>query len=242
MNRTQSATSLVKAPSTAAQPIYVVRRAAAPRASATPWNDPCWEQTDSLHVRHFHRKSGDHRPDVRVRVIYDETAIYARFHVKDQYVKCVHDKPQSIVSRDSCVECFLQPAVGKGYFNFEMNCGGTLLLYYIEDATRLRPAVFEKFTILPDEALRKIRIEHSLPTLVEQEIEEPIEWWLVLTVPLSLLEQFAGRIGNPAKQIWRGNFFKCGDGTSHPHWASWAPIGEKCIFHQPDRFGWLHFA
>ncbi|MCD6337129.1 MAG: hypothetical protein J7M01_02720, partial [Candidatus Marinimicrobia bacterium] len=33
-----------------------------------------------------------------------------------------------------------------------------------------------------------------------------------------------------------GNLYKCGDKTSHPHWASWSPI-DKLNFHQPKHFG-----
>ena len=40
---------------------------------------------------------------------------------------------------------------------------------------------------------------------------------------------------------WRGNAFKCADETSHPHWASWAPIGEALNFHAPGWFGDLDF-
>jgi hypothetical protein len=42
-------------------------------------------------------------------------------------------------------------------------------------------------------------------------------------------------------QAWRGNFYKCGDETSHPHWGMWAPIREGFTFHQPRFFGTLHF-
>ena len=38
------------------------------------------------------------------------------------------------------------------------------------------------------------------------------------------------------------NFFKCADDSSHPHWASWAPIGEALNFHQPQYFAPLRFA
>jgi hypothetical protein len=224
------------------QPVYVVRRTADAPVGTEPWKHPCWKSADLVQVRDFHPTSSDHRPVARVRMLYDNNAIYVRFHVNDRYVRCAHTKHQSVVSRDTCVECFLEPAVGKGYFNFEMNCGGTMLLYYIEDATRLGPGVFAKFTVLPDEDLRKITLDHSLPSLIEQEIEHPVEWWLMLTVPLSVLERYAGKIADPSRQIWRGNFFKCADQTSHPHWASWTPLGENLRFHQPDKFGWLHFA
>ncbi|MCH8859253.1 MAG: hypothetical protein IID54_06710 [Proteobacteria bacterium] len=41
---------------------------------------------------------------------------------------------------------------------------------------------------------------------------------------------------------WRGNFYKCGDKTSHPHWGMWSPITNRLSFHQPALFGDLVFA
>ena len=46
-----------------------------------------------------------------------------------------------------------------------------------------------------------------------------------------------GPLEPPAQRRWRGNFYKCADESSHPHWASWRPIGEKLDFHTPEFFG-----
>jgi len=59
---------------------------------------------------------------------------------------------------------------------------------------------------------------------------------------LALVEEFAGPLADPAGQTWRGNFYKCAEDNSHPHWASWAPIGERLNFHVPEHFAPLHFA
>jgi hypothetical protein len=56
------------------------------------------------------------------------------------------------------------------------------------------------------------------------------------------MEPYCGPLRPVRGQRWRANAFKCGDQTSHPHWASWAPIGEALNFHQPGRFGWLELA
>ncbi|MFY9152364.1 MAG: carbohydrate-binding family 9-like protein, partial [Prolixibacteraceae bacterium] len=40
----------------------------------------------------------------------------------------------------------------------------------------------------------------------------------------------------------RGNFYKCGDGLSVPHFVSWTKIKtEKPSFHEPAFFGGLEF-
>ena len=40
----------------------------------------------------------------------------------------------------------------------------------------------------------------------------------------------------------RGNIYKCGDRTAHPHYLSWAPIGTPSPdFHRPEYFGEVLF-
>jgi len=58
---------------------------------------------------------------------------------------------------------------------------------------------------------------------------------------LALFETFVGPLGAPSGQIWRANFYKCADESSHPHWGSWADIGERLDFHQPECFGEIIF-
>ena len=40
-------------------------------------------------------------------------------------------------------------------------------------------------------------------------------------------DQYFGDIQPTLSRGWRGNFYKCADESSHPHWASWAPIGPE---------------
>jgi hypothetical protein len=51
-----------------------------------------------------------------------------------------------------------------------------------------------------------------------------------------VLEKYAGKLGKIAGQTWRGNFYKCGNETSHPHWGAWSPVTEL-NFHLPASFG-----
>ena len=77
--------------------------------------------------------------------------------------------------------------------------------------------------------------------MVEPEIQEDTDWPLEFFIPFSLLAKYAGPLGEIAGQEWRANFYKCGDRTSHPHWARWAPINGQLNFHQPQFFGQLLF-
>ncbi|MBI5094406.1 MAG: diguanylate cyclase, partial [Candidatus Hydrogenedentes bacterium] len=67
------------------------------------------------------------------------------------------------------------------------------------------------------------------------------EWADEYPIPRALFETYVGPLGRIDGQTWRANFYKCGDETSHPHWASWAPIGEELNFHQPQYFAPIHF-
>ena len=220
---------------------YFVKRARITPGPDDHWDGDCWSAADTLDVNHFHPRSSEHRPLTRAKVLHDEDHLYVLFDVLDRYVRCVHTDFQSMVSRDSCVEFFLQPREQPGYFNFEINCGGTMLLYYIKDSTRAPDAPFREFTKVPEAPARQVRIWPSLPRRVDPEIDRPVHWSLGCAVPLGLFEAFTGDLRPLRGRDWRGNFFKCGDETSHPHWASWVPIGEVLSFHQPDRFGTIRF-
>jgi len=184
-------------------------------------------------------ESSSHHPPTRFALLHDTHTLYLRFDVDDQYVKAVHSGFHAPVYKDSCVEFFVRPRNDRGYFNFEINAGGSLLLSYIENWTRTSEG-FEKFRMVPKELCCKIEIFSSLPHSIEPEITTPLHWNISLKIPLSILEAHTGRISCDPGSVWRGNFYKCADETSHPHWLSWSPVKEL-NFHDPECFGELRF-
>jgi hypothetical protein len=220
---------------------YTVQPAAVPAPLGLPWGSPLWNRADEARVDHFHAASSLHRPITRARVLYDDENLYLRFHVEDLYVVAKHTQFQDPVYRDSCVEWFVQPLPSSGYFNFEINCGGALLCYYITDPART-PDGFAGFARLALEHAKCLRITHSMPSVVWPERVGAAVWQVGCQIPLVVLEAYTGPLRPLAGQVWRTNFFKCADDSSHPHWASWAPIGEALNFHQPEFFAPLDFA
>lgn len=221
-------------------PTYAVKRAAKRPELNGMWNGPVWGAAETLAVASFRPESSDHRPMVQARLLYDAEGLYGIFRVQDKYVRCVQTEYQSYVSKDSCVEFFVQPKPGRGYLNFEMNCGGTLLLYHITDHERTATG-FKEYRPLPWDDGRTITIYHSLPRLVEPEIMVDTEWVLEFAIPFALLAKHIGDLGKIPGATWRANLFKCGDDTSHPHWASWSPVDEL-NFHLPRCFAPITFA
>lgn len=221
-------------------PSYRVRRASAQSALTGQWDSLPWSASEPLEIAHFHPRSSEHRPRARARLLFDPDALHVLFRVEDRYVRAVSTRFQGPVWEDSCVELFLRPREGAGYFNFEMNCIGTLLLYYIEDPTRT-PDGFAKYRPVEERHTRDLRVYHSLQGPIDPELPGPLEWVVQYRLPFALFTPYVGAPVQPAGQRWRANLFKCADGCSHPHWASWAPIGEELNFHQPERFGELRF-
>jgi len=203
--------------------------------------NPALRQIDSIEINDFHPASSSHRPRACAKMSYDERNLFVWFHIEDRYVLSTRMNYQDPVYRDSCVEFFIQPRAGSGYFNFEINCGGTLSVAYIEDPTR-DGNVFAKSTPVAAELGRRVRIRHSAPAIVHPEISEPFDWQIDCRVPLSVLEAYVGPLGPLEGQTWHANFFKCAEDNSHPHWASWSPIGDALNFHQPQCFAPLRFA
>ncbi len=222
-------------------PAYDVLEARVPPELACLWDGPSWRSVPDLAVARFHPKGSDHRPVTRAKLQHDLDRLYALWQVQDRFVRSVHTAYDSDTYKDSCVELFLRPGETGGYFALEVNCGGAYSLRYIEDWTRTANR-FARWSPVPAGLAAAIRVAHSLPTVTDPEMTGPLTWLVELAIPFDLLESFAGPLRPLPGCTWGANVFKCGDETSHPHWGSWAPIGEALNFHQPQYFGTLRFA
>ena len=203
------------------------------------WDGVFWRQAQTQSLDCYRPEGSDHHPRTFCRLLYNEEAISGIFRVEDQYVRSVHTCFQGAVWKDSCVEFFVQPKIGCGYFNFEFNCGGALLASYVTNPTRI-DGHLQGYTPLTKEDDQKIQRFASLSSPVEPEITTPLVWFLEFTIPWGVLGKFVGPIDALKGQTWRANFYKCGNETSHPHWVSWTPLS-ACNFHEPANFGRIVF-
>ncbi len=218
---------------------YLIRNTRAAAFLDLNWQNPAWLAAETLEVSHFRPESSAHRPETSLRLLHDRLGIHGLFHVRDRYVRCVRTTYGGEVWKDSCVEFFIEPRPGRGYFNFEFNCGGTFLCNHIVDPVRT-PDGFKQATRLPETVAQPVRVAASLPRLVDPELTEPVDWALQFHIPFPVLENYLGALGEVSGQTWRGNCFKCAEDISHPHWASWSPVDEF-NFHLPRCFGEIRF-
>jgi len=198
-----------------------------------------WAGAETITINHFRPEGSDHRPRTTLRLLHSGRTIHGLFEVEDCYVRSRYLNYGDPVYRDSCVEIFLQPKGAGGYFNFEFNAGGVFLCFFITDPARVAGA-FKEYVRPGARDMAGVRVRGSLPRTVEPEAASPMTWWLAFAIPVPALEKFAGPLGDLSGQTWRGNAYKCGNETSHPHWGAWAPV-DALNFHLPHCFGELAF-
>ena len=223
---------------------YIVRHATGPVAlDGDFYTDPQWEKANLMHLDHCYRssKKNENAPkeeftsDVNLKLLYDEQYIYGLFLVNDRYVKAVSTGYPQQVCTDSCVEIFIRPMNNLRYYNFEFSANGNMLLYNI---TELRSG---KYTPVDPSEYVQIKRFHSLPSVVDPEITEPVTWRLGFAIPIDFFVRYGDQVhADLSGQVWTANVTKCADKTSNPHWLSWQdlPIVD---FHLPENFGQLVF-
>lgn len=201
------------------------------------WEKFPWGDVPANLLHNYMGTKPAHFPRAEVKIIYDNMAVCVMFRIEDRYVRATATAHQDNVFKDSCVEFFFTPGpdLSKGYFNLEMNCGGTMLFHF-----QMQPR--EDRIVIPVSECQKIKRMHSLPRLVDPEIEVPVVWSVAYRIPIALLRRYC-RVITPAPQaLWRVNFYKCADDTSHPHWLTWTPVAlPGPNFHHPQSFGFLNF-
>jgi len=217
--------------------VYHVTKLTQPVEIDSNWKKSAWNEIPALHLNNHMGDEPEFRPDVKARVAYDEDAIYVIFHVDDKFVRCVVDEYQGPVYTDSCVEFFFVPGndISKGYFNLEVNCGGTALFAFQKERG------VERVNI-PESVFEKITLAHSMPHIVEPEITEPVTWTIEYRIPFEILNEFTD-VTRPAPGVeWKANFYKIADETSNPHWLTWSFVNHpEPDFHRPEYFGSLFF-
>lgn len=174
-----------------------------------------------------------YKPDVRFAAAHTSDAVLLHFKVREQAVLARCSSDRESIWQDSCVEFFLSPEPGDGlYYNFEFNCIGRMYACVGPDRNSRQ--------FLPESAYAAIKRASSLGETAFEERLGECEWDLSAIVPVSCLVRHD--IASLDGLQMSGNFYKCGDHLSVPHFVSYAPINvPKPDFHRPDCFCKLVF-
>ncbi len=225
---------------------YTIHRAEEPLDTPTAeWDANRWRAADTLDLAVWRWPDSGHHPRTQARVLWDDHGVAAIFRVQDRWVRALARNFGDPVSQDSCVEFFLSPysmIATDAFFNFELSCNGTLLLRRCSSTTERGWG--RRNPLLAETDARLVRIASTLSGVVDPEIDQPVTWCVEFYAPYELFGRYFVDLPPPAAGTeWKGNLYKCGGATSHPHWGTWAPIElDKPAFHSPTFFQPLRFA
>jgi len=170
-------------------------------------------------------------PDSLFYLARSNDSLFIKFIITEKHIKAVYEKDQEPVYEDSCVEFFCKKYYSDTYMNFEFNCIGTCI-------ATTRKSRDKDIVLLPETQLRKIERFASLGNKAFGKKEGLFNWELTVKIPFEILNINP----NELPDILLGNFYKCADRASIPHFVSWNPISTKTPdFHSPEFFGKLSF-
>ena len=170
-------------------------------------------------------------PRATAQLVYMEgEAFILRMTCREDAPRAVCTEYNQPVYTDSCLEFFaIWDNASDRYVNMEMNARGTLLSNIGAGRHDRTPIKDICGGIFP----------------VEGQTADGT-WSVTATVSLSMLASLYGTdaatlAGKLTEDYtFRGNFYKCGDGTEIPHYGMWNPVGtENPDFHRPEFFGTL---
>ena len=172
-----------------------------------------------------------YNPKVDFKTAYSEKELWIKFRVQEKYILALETKTNGEVYKDSCVEFFIS-FDGSNYYNFEFSCIGTIHLAYGPGRENRR--------FVNPEIIKQIEVKSSLGNKPFAEKTGNFNWELISRIPVSTFAY--DKILTFKRLKATANFYKCGDGTSEPHYLSWNPVGSASPdFHRPEFFGEIYF-
>lgn len=171
-----------------------------------------------------------YKPSAAFRVARSEKHLVIMYDVKGLDLRAASLQDNGPVWEDSCCEFFVAHPSDGTYYNFELNCVGTLLA-----AKRRSRTDADMFSA---EQLARIIRHSSLEKKAYDENGKVYSWSTALCIPFDLIDIDVENLPAGIKV----NFYKCADMTAHPHYLSWNRIEiPSPDFHRPDYFGELVF-
>ncbi|OXM12994.1 carbohydrate-binding family 9-like protein [Paenibacillus herberti] len=200
----------------------------------TASRDAAWDLADTAEITHFLWMDNGYRPRTEAALTYTEHDLQLVFRVFEENPLLRFHSPNEPVYKDSCVEFFFQPAPDKDprYLNLEINAAGTRLLGIGTDR--------DERTLLSPESHPPLLIETA--TGLHDEASGQTYWSVRATLPLQWVSDMFPDFRPVPGARMRGNFYKCGDETSLPHYGCWSEIkSAQPNFHLSKWFGTLQF-
>lgn len=180
------------------------------------------EQCDKCSINHFLWKQGYSPKSYGYAGVLDKTSLIIKMICEEKDPIATYTEPNSPVYLDSTMEAFLQfmPLQDNNYFNFEINSNGAMLAQFGSNQ--------QERTFFTETEMNQCHIETG---------KDGKCWWILLSIPLSLLCQIQPNLCLQENMPIRCNFYKICQSGELEHYASYHPIDNPTPnFHLPEFF------
>ena len=172
-----------------------------------------------------------YRPQVDVRAFHNDSHLFLEYQVREKCTRALETQNGCDVYKDSCVEFFVMPEGAEQYYNFEWNAIGTLCMSRRPGRRNATPA--------PMEVLNSVLASSTYGCRPFNEICGDNLWSLRVAIPCGALYGDALKTWQGARL--KGNFYKCGDELSCPHYITMFPVQTPSPdYHRPEFFREIH--
>ncbi|GAB4151238.1 MAG: carbohydrate-binding family 9-like protein [Ignavibacteriales bacterium] len=192
---------------------------------------------DKINLAFIYPKSSGKIPEGTAFLTWNDFGFSSRFEVNDVSLLAECERDMMPVWNDSCVEFFIKPANSIGHMCFEFNCIGILYAAYIRDE-KIVNGSFADSILLSEDECKLVKRKSRLKGKIFPEKFGNQNWWIEFFIPFSLLEKYFGKFPQKVGDVFYGNFYKCGEKLSEPHWLAWNEIS-TLNFHVENNFGKL---
>jgi hypothetical protein len=220
-------------------PHYEIRRARSPVRIDGKLDEKAWRHARLATNFHFNWYTSGAREQTEVRLLWDDTNLYAGFYCHDKHISAKVTERHGPVSLDDCVEIFLSPnpnppPAGERphYYGFEINVIGTMLNF-------VRASWWTGGRNWEPEGVQLRTSHYGLPRKEESPSDD--HWTLEIAIPFTNFSRDAAHTPPRDGDVWRLNLNRAG-GQTNAQYSTWSPVHTpKPNFHRPEDFGYVTF-
>ena len=198
--------------------------------------EPVWAKAVELPPFQRNDGSGREREATRVRIWYDDTALYLGWTCQDSDIQATFTARDSRFWEEEVAEFFVTAKDLTRYFELQWNPLGGVFDAIIKNELDER-GVSKKFDGDWSYTAKKMQSAVQLKGTAANSADVDEFWQVEVAIPFADLEQTPPKPGD----IWRANFYRFNRSKGQrEELLSWSPTQLRG-FHQPTRFGFLEF-
>jgi hypothetical protein len=199
-------------------------------------DEPVWKKAIVLQPFFKNDGSGKEREHTRVRLWYDQDALYLGWTCEDVDIQASFTNRDSKFWEEEVVEFFVTPSALTNYFELQWNPLGGVFDAIISNKMDTA-GVSKSFEGDWSFTAKGMRSAVKLVGTPNNSRDKDKYWQVEVMIPFSDLRDSTPKPGD----VWRGNFYRFNRTTGLPvEELSWSPT-RLPGFHQPSRFGFLEF-